>query len=161
MDRAGAHRAAHDLPLQQRRAMRAIETCSTAALGGHVEGAANTTFTRIFSNSCRNRHCPKCQGNERTKWLESRTEAPEVPPPGIGLAELLPVQYFHVVFTIPKEIARITYNDKKIVYGILFRRRAARGGSAPGPRRNSNRPAHSLQTPEPHISEPGGRSATA
>ena len=104
-----SHRAAHDLPLQQLRAMRAIETCRTAALGGHVEGCGQCDFTRISYNSCRNRHCPKCQGNERTKWLESRT------------ADLLPVEYFHVVFTIPEEIARIAYYNKEIVYGILFR----------------------------------------
>jgi len=89
--------------------MRAIEVCRTAALGGHVEKCSRCDLTRIAYNSCRNRHCPKCQGAERAHWLESRT------------AELLPVEYFHVVFTIPEELARIAFHNKEVVYGILFR----------------------------------------
>ena len=104
-----AYRAAHALPLQQLRVMRAIEVCRTAALGGHVESCRQCDYTRISYNSCRNRHCPKCQNTERAKWLESRK------------AELLPVEYFHVVFTVPQEIARIAFYNPAVVYGILFR----------------------------------------
>jgi len=89
--------------------MRAIEVCRTAALGGHVEACSQCDFTRIAYNSCRNRHCPKCQNTERAKWLENRK------------AELLPVPYFHVVFTIPEQLARIAFYNKEVVYGILFR----------------------------------------
>jgi hypothetical protein len=104
-----AYRAAHALSRQQLRVMRAIETCRTAVLGGHVESCSQCDFTRIAYNSCRNRHCPKCQNAERAQWLESRK------------AELLPVEYFHVVFTVPEEVARIAFYNQKIVYGILFR----------------------------------------
>ena len=89
--------------------MRAIEVCRTSALGGHAEKCGRCDYTRICYNSCRNRHCPKCQNTERAKWLESRR------------GELLPVEYFHVVFTIPEEIARIAFHNKELVYGILFR----------------------------------------
>jgi hypothetical protein len=89
--------------------MRAIEVCRTAALGGHVEKCGHCDYTRISYNSCRNRHCPKCQNAERADWLESRK------------AELLPVEYFHVVFTIPEELARIAFHNKDTVYAILFR----------------------------------------
>jgi hypothetical protein len=104
-----ACRQSHSLPLSQLRVMRAIEVCRTAALGGHVEKCDQCDFTRIAYNSCRNRHCPKCQNTERAKWLEARK------------AELLPVEYFHVVFTIPEELARIAFQNKEVVYGILFR----------------------------------------
>jgi hypothetical protein len=103
-----AYRAGHKLPLDQLRVMRAIEVCRTAALGGHVEKCGHCDYTRISYNSCRNRHCPKCQNAERARWLESRK------------AELLPVEYFHVVFTIPEELARIAFHNKEAVYGILF-----------------------------------------
>ncbi len=89
--------------------MRAIETCRTAALGGHVEKCDGCDFTRNAYNSCRNRHCPKCQNAERAKWLAART------------AELLPVEYFHVVFTLPEQMAQIAFYNKETVYGILFR----------------------------------------
>ena len=104
-----AYRAVHALPRQQRRVMRAVEVCRTAVLGGHVESCSQCDFTRIAYNSCRNRHCPKCQNAERAKWLENRK------------AELLPVKYFHVVFTVPEEVARIAFNNQEAVYGILFR----------------------------------------
>ncbi len=104
-----AYRAAHSLPLQQLRVMRAIEICRTAALGGHVESCRQCDFTRISYNSCRNRHCPKCQYSERVKWVENRQ------------AELLPVEYFHVVFTVPEPIARIAFYHPVVVYNILFR----------------------------------------
>jgi hypothetical protein len=102
------YREAHNPPLQQRRVMRAIEVCRTAALGGHVEKCSQCDLTHISYNSCRNRHCPKCQNTERARWLEDRK------------GELLPVEYFHVVFTIPEELARIAFYNKEAVYGILF-----------------------------------------
>ena len=104
-----AYRKARNLPLQQLRVMRAIEVCRTAALGGHVEKCSQCDLTRTAYNSCRNRHCPKCQNTERAKWLEGRQ------------AELLPVEYFHVVFTVPEQIARIAFYNKEAVYGILLR----------------------------------------
>lgn len=100
------YRMTRKLSLQQMRAMRAVEVCRTSALVGH-RGQCN--FTRISYNSCRNRQCPKCQNTERTRWLQSRR------------GELLPVEYFHVVLTIPHELARIAFHNKELVYGILFR----------------------------------------
>jgi len=88
--------------------MRAIEVCRTAALGGHVEKCSQCDYIRIAYNSCRNRHCPKCRNAQRARWLEDRQ------------AELLPVEYFHVVFTVPEPIARIAFHNKEAVYGILF-----------------------------------------
>jgi hypothetical protein len=104
-----AYRQAHSLPLHQHQLMRAIETCRTAALGGHVDKCDQCQFTRISYNSCRNRHCPKCQGKQRSQWLAARKE------------ELLPVEYFHVVFTMPAPLAEIAFQNKRIVYDILFR----------------------------------------
>ena len=104
-----AYRSAHRLPLAQLCVMRAIEVCRTAVLGGHVEQCSHCEYTRHAYNSCRNRHCPKCQSLARAKWLESRK------------AELLSVEYFHVVFTVPDEIAEISFFNKEVVYGILFR----------------------------------------
>jgi hypothetical protein len=99
----------HPLSRQQLRVMRAIEVCRTAALGGHVEACSQCDFTRISYNSCRNRHCPKCQNKERAQWLERRK------------GELLPVEYFHVVFTIPEPLAPIAFHNQEVVYGLLFR----------------------------------------
>ncbi len=93
----------------QRRAMAAIELCRTAALGGHVEQCDGCGGERIAYNSCRNRSCPKCQSLARARWLADRQ------------AELLDTQYFHVVFTVPDEIAVIAFQNKKVVYDILFR----------------------------------------
>jgi hypothetical protein len=106
-----AYRERHDaaLPTAQRRVMTAIERCRTAALGGHVDQCDQCGHQRISYNSCRNRHCPKCQSLARAEWLEDRR------------AEILDTQYFHVVFTVPEEIAAIAYQNKEIVYGILFR----------------------------------------
>ena len=106
-----AYRQAHDasLSLGQRRVMTAIEVCRTAVLGGHVERCDACGHQRIFYNSCRNRHCNKCQSLARADWIEDR------------LAEILETQYFHVVFTVPEEIAAIAYQNKRVVYGILFR----------------------------------------
>jgi hypothetical protein len=92
----------------QRRVMSAIEMCRTSALGGHVERCEDCAHTRIAYNSCRNRHCPKCQWRAAQAWLESRE------------AELLPVPYFHVVFTLPASIGAIAYQNKAAVYGLLF-----------------------------------------
>jgi len=103
------YRTARSLPLQQLRVMRAIEVCRTSALGGHAEKCGQCDYRRIAYNSCRNRHCPKCQNTERARWLDSRR------------GELLPVEYFHVVFTMPEQLARIAFYNKETVYGILFR----------------------------------------
>jgi hypothetical protein len=104
-----AYRAEHSLPLAELRVMRAIEVCRTATLGGHIEKCSHCDYTRQAYNSCRNRHCPKCQTMARAKWLESRK------------GELLAVEYFHVVFTLPEKIAEIAFYNKETVYGILFR----------------------------------------
>ena len=97
------------LSTAQRRAMTAIELCRTAALGGHVEQCDNCGHQRICYNSCRSRRCPTCQSLARAEWLEDRQ------------AELLDTEYFHVVFTVPEEIASIAYQNKAEVYDILFR----------------------------------------
>jgi hypothetical protein len=93
----------------QRRAMTAIETCRTAALGGHVEQCSDCGHQRVSYNSCRDRNCPKCQGLARAQWLEDRQ------------AELLDVPYFHVVFTVPAQIEVIAFQNQTVVYDILFR----------------------------------------
>jgi hypothetical protein len=97
------------LPLHQHRLMQAIEACRTPVLGGAVEWCDHCHYTHLQYRSCRNRHCPKCQGLARAHWLEQRT------------AELLPVEYFHVVFTIPEPLAAIAFQNKEVVYDILFR----------------------------------------
>ena len=89
--------------------MSAIERCRSAALGGHLERCDSCGHERVAYNSCGNRHCPKCQSLARAQWLAHRR------------AELLPVEYFHVVFTVPEPIAAVAYQNKKVVYGILFR----------------------------------------
>ena len=99
--------AAH-LSRGQRRVMSAIELCRTAALGGHVERCEDCSHTRIAYNSCRNRHCPKCQWRAAEAWLRARE------------AELLPVPYFHIVFTLPAAIGAIAYQNKAKVYGLLL-----------------------------------------
>jgi hypothetical protein len=106
-----AYRQQHGASLSkaQRRVMSAIELCRTAALGGHVEECDQCGHQRISYNSCRNRHCPKCQSLARAEWIEDRQ------------AELLPCQYFHLVFTLPEELAALAYQNKQVVYGILFR----------------------------------------
>jgi Putative transposase/Transposase zinc-binding domain len=97
----------------QRRVMRAIEICRTAVLGGHVDQCDRCGHRRISYNSCANRHCNKCQSLARAKWLAKHS------------AQLLPVSYFHVVFTVPDQIAAIALQNKRVVYGILFRAAAA------------------------------------
>ena len=96
------------LSLQQLKVMSAIEHCRTAALGGHVEACADCGHQRIAYNSCRNRHCPKCQGAAARTWLAERE------------ADLLPVGYFHVVFTLPAEVADVAFQNKAAVYDLLF-----------------------------------------
>ncbi len=97
------------LSLGQLKVMSAIEHCRSAALGGHVERCEDCGHSRISYNSCRNRHCPKCQGAAAKDWLAARQ------------ADLLPVGYFHLVFTLPAEIAPIAYQNKAVVYNLLFR----------------------------------------
>ena len=106
-----AWRRAHagHISLGQLKVMSAIEACRTAELGGHVERCQDCAHVRVAYNSCRNRHCPKCQGAAANAWLEARQ------------AELLPVAYYHVVFTVPAEVADIAYQNKAVVYDILFK----------------------------------------
>ncbi|AYG70523.1 MULTISPECIES: IS91 family transposase [unclassified Rhizobium] len=93
----------------ERRVMGAIEACRTPRLGGHVDACDDCGRTRISYNSCRNRHCPKCQGAARKEWVDAR------------VADLLPVPYFHVVFTLPSGIAEIAFHNKAVVYALLMR----------------------------------------
>jgi Putative transposase/Transposase zinc-binding domain len=95
--------------LEQLKVMSAIERCRTAALGGHVARCADCAYTTIAYNSCRNRHCPKCQGVAAKDWLADRE------------ADLLPVPYYHVVFTLPGPIADIAYQNKSVLYDLLFK----------------------------------------
>ncbi|TGV61054.1 IS91 family transposase [bacterium M00.F.Ca.ET.141.01.1.1] len=106
-----AYRAAHagHLSLDQLKVMSSIEHCRTAALGGHVEACEDCGQWRVAYNSCRNRHCPKCQGAAARTWLAERE------------ADLLPVGYFHVVFTLPAEVADIAFHNKALVYDLLFK----------------------------------------
>ncbi len=97
------------ISLPQLKVMSAIEACRTEALGGHVAACTKCDHKHIAYNSCKNRHCPKCQGPAARDWMAARAE------------DLLPVEYFHVVFTVPAEIARIAYWNKKAVYGLLFK----------------------------------------
>ena len=97
------------LSLGQLKVMSAIEACRTAELGGHVERCEDCDRVQIAYNSCRNRHCPKCQGAAAQRWLEARE------------AELLPLAYYHVVFTLPAQIGDIAFQNKAVVYGALFK----------------------------------------
>jgi hypothetical protein len=105
-----AYRQQHgaSLSVAQRRVMTAIEVCRTAALGGHLERCDQCGHERNAYNSCRDRHCPKCQGLARAQWIQDRQ------------SELLNVPYFHVVFTVPEQMAAIAYQNQEVVYGILF-----------------------------------------
>jgi len=96
------------LSLAQLKVMSAVEQCRSAALGGHVLLCESCQQPQIAYNSCRNRHCPKCQGSAALRWLEDRQ------------ADLLPVEYYHVVFTLPAPISAIGYTNKEVVYGLLF-----------------------------------------
>jgi putative transposase/transposase-like zinc-binding protein len=107
-ERHGSH-----LALQHRKVMDAIVRCRTEALGGHRDQCLRCGHQAISYNSCRNRHCPKCQGNARARWLAARS------------AELLPVPYFHVVFTLPQELSSLVLQNKRLLYDLLFRSSAA------------------------------------
>src|SRR5580698_9153476 len=96
-----------------RKVLDAIVRCRTAALGGHLDKCVSCGHQAISFNSCRNRHCPRCQGNARAKWLAARS------------AELLPVPYFHIVFTLPHELSALTLQNKRLLYDLLFRASAA------------------------------------
>jgi Putative transposase/Transposase zinc-binding domain len=110
-DHGAAWRSANagHVSLEQLKVMSAIERCRTAALGGHVARCEDCAHTLIAYNSCRNRHCPKCQGAAAREWLAERE------------AELLPVPYFHVVFTLPAALRNIAYQNKAVVYDLLFK----------------------------------------
>jgi len=97
------------ISLGQLKTMAAIEHCRSAALGGHVLRCEGCETLQISYNSCRNRHCPKCQGNAARKWLAARQ------------AELLPVAYYHVVFTLPAALGEIAYQNPAVVYDLLFK----------------------------------------
>jgi hypothetical protein len=96
-----------------RKVLDAIVRCRTAALGGHRDQCVRCGHQAISFNSCRNRHCPKCQGNARAKWLAARS------------AELLPVPYFHVVFTLPHSLSALALQNKRLLYDLLYRTSAA------------------------------------
>lgn len=104
-----AYLAEHPASSDQRRVLRAVQSCKTAALGGHKSKCDQCGHEEFFYNSCRNRHCPKCQGSARAKWLTDRT------------SELLETPYFHVVFTLPDALGPIGLQNKSVLYAILFR----------------------------------------
>jgi Putative transposase/Transposase zinc-binding domain len=104
-----AYREAHRLSRNQWRVMRAIEECRTAALGGHTDQCDQCGHLEISYNSCRNRHCPKCQTLRKEKWIEARSE------------DLLPIEYFHVVFTLPSQLNPLVTMNRKVLYDLLFR----------------------------------------
>src|SRR4030067_1538567 len=97
------------MPVRHLRAMRAIEICRTAELGGHVDQCDHCGASRISYNSCRNRHCPKCQSLEKERWLEAREK------------DLLPTSYFHLVFTLPGGLKTLALRNQKVVYNLLFK----------------------------------------
>lgn len=103
------YRVSHNLPRKQLRSMHAIEVCRTAALGGHVDKCDCCGHLRISYNSCRNRHCPKCQFLRKDRWIQDRTQ------------DLLPIPYFHVVFTIPSELNPVVLRNQTVMYDLLFR----------------------------------------
>jgi hypothetical protein len=98
---------------QQLKVMRAITRCRTAALGGHVDRCTRCGHQTISFNSCRNRHCPRCQAQARQRWLANRER------------ELLDTSYFHVVFTLPRELSMLALQNPRVLYGLLFRTSAA------------------------------------
>ena len=106
---APAYRDSHRLPVAHLKVMRAIETCRTAALGGHIEQCNECGYQRQSYNSCRNRHCPKCQSLCKARWLEDRK------------ADLLPVGYFHMVFTLPHELNPLVLSNKNVLCDLLFK----------------------------------------
>ncbi len=119
--------------LGQLKVMSAIESCRTAVLGGHVARCEDCSHTQIAYNSCRNRHCPKCQGAAAKQWLAERE------------AELLPVAYYHMVFTLPAPISAIAYQNKAVIYDILFK--GLGRGADHDRRRSKNTSARVLASP--------------
>jgi len=103
------YRHTHPLPLQHLRVMRAVEACRTAELGGHKEKCADCGHIEVSYNSCRNRHCPKCQTLRKERWIEDRGQ------------DLLPVEYFHVVFTVPSELNPLFIMNPRVMFNLLFR----------------------------------------
>ncbi len=97
------------ISLDQLKVMSAIESCRSAALGGHVLRCSSCEYQQIAYNSCRNRHCPKCQGSAAHRWLDARQ------------ADLLPVEYYHLVFTLPAPISDLAYSNQSVIYTILFK----------------------------------------
>lgn len=106
---AGEYRRAHPMPIVQHKAVNAILNCRTAALGGHVDTCPECGDARISYNSCRNRHCPKCQTLAKERWVDARK------------TDLLDVGYFHVVFTLPHELGAVVYANQREMYALLFR----------------------------------------
>src|SRR4030065_2410155 len=104
-----AYRESHRLPRNHLRVMRAIEVCRTPVLGGHKDKCDNCGHLAISYNSCRNRHCPKCQTLRKEKWIAARSE------------DLLPIEYFHVVFTLPSELNHLALLNQRVLYNLLFR----------------------------------------
>jgi hypothetical protein len=104
-----AYRKAHEMPVRHHRVMRAIEMCRTAELGGHLDQCDRCGTVRISYNSCRNRHCPKCQCLAKERWLEAREK------------DLLPTSYFHVVFTLPAGLRPLALRNQKVLYNLLFK----------------------------------------
>ena len=104
-----AYRKAHPMPLRHHRVIRAIEICRTAELGGHLDQCDHCGTVKISYNSCRNRHCPKCQCLEKERWLEAREK------------DLLPTPYFHVVFTLPDGLRPLALRNQKVLYRFLFK----------------------------------------
>jgi hypothetical protein len=105
---AAAYKTSHPVSLLQQQVLRALASCRTAALGGHLEQCERCGHRRAVYHSCRNRHCPQCQGLAQENWLEARR------------ADLLPIAYFHVVFTLPQELQRLALAKPRVVYGLLF-----------------------------------------
>jgi hypothetical protein len=103
------YRTRHPLSPEQAAVMRHLTACRTAALGGHLDACDQCGFVKVSYNSCRDRHCPKCQSAQRAAWLETRLE------------RLLPVEYFHVVFTLPKQLQPLALKNRRVIYNLLFR----------------------------------------
>jgi len=103
-----AYRTSRVLTPQQARAMRAIESCRSAALGGHLEVCDRCGFERPAYNSCRNRHCPKCQARAQEAWVDKHVR------------RLLPTHYFHVVFTLPEELRALVHRNRRVLFALLF-----------------------------------------
>ena len=125
-----SYRATHPLPLQQLKTMRAVEICRTAELGGHVDECEDCGHVKISYNSCRNRHCPKCQFLKKEQWIEARER------------ELLPIAYFHVVFTLPEELNAVALRNREVLYNLL---------DAHGTRTRASRRPDRLHCRAPHV----------